>query len=161
MKNKTRKKKKTKPKTSTLKDSWHYEFRGWGSGGGGYLPLALRLLEQGSEWSWIARMTFSCKSHLAGSSVPHPLPPTWTHSAGKEPSLICTCAHTRKMTSGQQTAKQRERRSLRARTHAHKKSFCCPKIKCWGRKRYYSWIKWEKMVKRDIKMQHTGISLPL
>lgn len=42
----------------------------------------------------------------------------------------------------------------------HAENFCCPKIKCWGRKRYYSWSKWEEMVKCDIKMQHTGISLP-
>lgn len=55
----------------------------------------------------------------------------------------------------------RENEKVWEEEHARTESFCCPKIKCWGRKRYYSWIKWEEMVKCDIKMQHTGISLPL
>lgn len=117
------------------------------------------LLEKESEVEYI--LVSSVKSSLLGKLSPHHHHHHGRLRANENQISKCIPVPSIQTTFHEETAKQGEGQSLRARTCTQRKSFCCPKIKCWGRKRYYSWIKWEKMVKCDIKMQHTGISLPL
>lgn len=87
------------------------------------------LLEKESEVEYI--LVSSVKSSLLGKlSPPITITTTGDYVANENQISKCIPVPCIQTTFHEETAKQGEGQSLRARTCTQRKSFCCPKIKC-------------------------------